>query len=96
MTTDDFENVSGETLTEEETICEEHYKNTFYCDEDGRLMVKMPFKNEMEKPDLGIRYHEQSVWMRAARAEFDEHNLTVWVTGEEELHIAEAITAASK
>lgn len=46
-------NDDRETLTEEESMCEEHYARTHHRDEDGRYVVSMPFKNGIEKPDLG-------------------------------------------
>ncbi|XP_055309038.1 uncharacterized protein LOC129572946, partial [Sitodiplosis mosellana] len=53
FSSDDFDNVDGESLTEEESMCEEHFGATHSRDEDGRFVVKMPFKNGMERPDLG-------------------------------------------
>ena len=50
---DDFVNVDGESLTEEEAMCEEHFNATHFRDESGRFVVKMPFKNALERPDLG-------------------------------------------
>lgn len=50
---DSFVNVEGESLTEEETMCEEHYIKNHQRDVDGRYVVKIPFKNAIEKPDLG-------------------------------------------
>lgn len=46
----EFDNVDGEALTEEEAMCEEHYVRTHRRMEDGRFMVKIPFKNAIEKP----------------------------------------------
>ncbi|XP_055308589.1 uncharacterized protein LOC129572612 [Sitodiplosis mosellana] len=50
---DDFNNVDGEALTEEEEMCESHFVATHKRDEDGRYVVMLPFKGGLEKPDLG-------------------------------------------
>lgn len=50
---EDFVNNDSETLTEEESMCEEHFERTHFRDENGCFVVTMPFKNGIEKPDLG-------------------------------------------
>lgn len=53
FSTDEFNNVDGEALTEEEAMCETHYAATHFRDDTGRYVVSLPFKNGAEKPDLG-------------------------------------------
>lgn len=50
---DQFANDDSEAMTEEETMCEEHYQSTHYRKEDGQFVVKMPFKNGIEHRGLG-------------------------------------------
>lgn len=49
----EFDNEVGETLTEEELMCEEHFTRTHRRDHDGRYVLMMPFKNDILYPDLG-------------------------------------------
>lgn len=50
---DEFDNDNKESLTEEEQYCENHYQETIKRNEDGRFVVTLPFKNQMQQPDLG-------------------------------------------
>lgn len=40
-------------LSEEENYCEMHYKKNHYREKSGRYVVTLPFKNGMDKPELG-------------------------------------------
>ncbi|XP_031635226.1 uncharacterized protein LOC116348388, partial [Contarinia nasturtii] len=50
---EEFVEVDALSLTEEESMCEDHYTRTHFRDENGRFVVSLPFKNGLEKPDLG-------------------------------------------
>lgn len=50
--TNDIEDDSESSDTEEQKFCEEHYVNTHYRDDNGKYVIKMPFKDNAE-PVLG-------------------------------------------
>lgn len=41
------------TLTHEQNMCETFYQSTVFRDKNGRYVIKIPFKNGTDKPDLG-------------------------------------------
>lgn len=45
--------VEESSPTDEQKMCEEHFKSTHTRDEDGRYIVQMPFKNGLSEPSLG-------------------------------------------
>lgn len=52
-----FDVENRDALTEEEGMCENHYKNTHIRDSNGRFIVTIPFKNGMSSPILGHSRH---------------------------------------
>ncbi|KMQ88303.1 gag-pol polyprotein precursor [Lasius niger] len=47
-------NLSEQTLTPDELQCEDHFKNTFIRDGEGRFIVRLPIKRDLN--DLGKSY----------------------------------------
>lgn len=50
---DEFENETSKPLTEEEQYCEKYYNETTVRNQDGKLVVPLPFKNGINQPNLG-------------------------------------------
>lgn len=50
---DDGEFDSNEEDSEEEAYCEKHFTENVTRNEDGRFVIKIPFKNGIDKPILG-------------------------------------------
>lgn len=42
-----------EPMTTEEIVCEQHFVDTHSRNNDGRYVVRLPFKNGVDSPDLG-------------------------------------------
>ncbi|GBO34178.1 hypothetical protein AVEN_160610-1 [Araneus ventricosus] len=70
----EIENVTCDSspISEELNYCNEHYEKTHYRNSEGRYVVQMPFKPEIEKLSLGDSYQMASkrldnLWKRLNR-----------------------------
>ncbi|GBN29577.1 hypothetical protein AVEN_119816-1 [Araneus ventricosus] len=69
----EIENVTCDSspISEELNYCNEHYEKTHYRNSEGRYVVQMPFKPEIEKISLGDSYQMASkslnLWKRLNR-----------------------------
>lgn len=50
---DEFDNEVETELSEEEMYCEKHFRENVKRNKNGRFVVTLPFKNEIQQPDLG-------------------------------------------
>ncbi|RYE27129.1 MAG: hypothetical protein EOP45_02210 [Sphingobacteriaceae bacterium] len=53
FSTDDVQDLQIMPLSDEEEYCENHFVTTHKRDHNGKYIVKIPFKNGLEFPDLG-------------------------------------------